>query len=90
MFVDQYVYVYGAPDSTVWSQDGLSTGLLTVQPRNRPPGMIASEQAFVGATTHVVKTSLPSLRSMTLRFTDSRGNIVKVDEEYVVKLLISF
>ena len=52
--------------------------------------MITTEQAFVNASTHAVKTSLPSLRSMTLRLTDSNGKIVKVDEDYVLKLLISF
>ena len=35
MYVDPYVYVRGAPESSIWNPDGTSTDLVAVIPRNK-------------------------------------------------------
>ena len=90
MFVDPYVYVRGTPEQSIWSATGGQENVVAVQPRNRPAGYIAQEQAYLGMQTHTTKTTLSSLRSMTFFFTDSVGNPLQVDEDYTMKVNIEF
>lgn len=90
MFVDPYVYIRGAPAQSIWESDGTPNNLISVQPRNRPAGVITNEQAYLANQTHITKTALSSLRSMFLQFTDSEGVPLLIDEDYVVKLSIEF
>jgi hypothetical protein len=90
MFVDPYLYIRGAPESSFWNTDGTTTELLAIEPRTRPTGSIPPIQAYVDAVTSQTKTSLNSLRHMRLRITDADGNLLMIDKPYLIKLLISF
>ena len=75
MMYDDYIYMRGAPESSIWNTDGSTTDLAIALPRNRTAGAVsASETSFLTEKTHATKTSLNSMRVMRLYLTDKDGN----------------
>lgn len=67
MEVDNYIYIRGAPEASIWNTDGTSTDYAAVLPRNRPyGGQVGANYAYITDKTMPVKTSLNSLRVMKL------------------------
>lgn len=66
-YSDNYVYIRGAPEASIWNTDGTSTDYAAILPRNRGYGMhLGAADAYIADRTSVVKTSLNSLRVMRL------------------------
>lgn len=47
VFVDPFVYIRGTPETSVWSTNGTTNNLVTIQPRNKISGMTAMQSAFI-------------------------------------------
>lgn len=75
MTLDDYIYIRGAPESSIWNTDGTSSDIAAILPRNRLLNQsVSTEAAFLTASTHIIKSSLNSMRVMKLYITDKDGN----------------
>ena len=88
---DNYIYIRGAPDSSIWNCDGTTTDVASIVPRNRNYGdNVSTDDGFVTEKTHLIKASLNSMRLMNLVLTDKDGVPCKFDEDFIIKLAVRF
>lgn len=91
MIYDDYIYIRGAPESSIWNTDGSSTDFAIILPRNKAYGSIStSENTFLTEKTHATKASLNSMRLMRLYITDKDNNQLTFDDDYILQLKIMF
>lgn len=91
LYYDDYIYIMGSPEPIIWNADGSKEGAICVVPRNRAFGSAqTTEGGALKSNTDRIKTSLNSIRSMTLRVCDKDGNLIQFDEEFALHVCISF
>lgn len=87
--ISDYVYIKGAPEISFFDGNGRSLDAMEILPRNRELGGIPTV-ASTNPLSYNVKTSLASLRNMTLALTDVYGVAIPFGGEYMLKIVISY
>ena len=90
LYVKSHVFVRGSPEHVIWTADGNNTDIMAVLQRNITHNGAVPQSAFLQDQSAVIKAPLTSIKSMLVRFTDEDGSMFELDDDYVVKIGVSY